>query len=205
MNEKEFERVKADMEIIKEAAGLNLPFGWDSVFVNITLLPLMGIYYLTYYFRFSNSSSLIWSLVPLVFILGIMGYLRIRYRKGTGRSAAKRNEYGFTFYSNVVIGLVAAGYFWCARAKGLNTIDVATGIILMVGVFGILLACFMKGRLYYLGGSIPLILWGGSMMIWNTDSIVVLNACLTAIIGGIAMGCIQTIQIKASERRNATN
>jgi hypothetical protein len=204
MNEKEFERVKADMEIIKEAAGLDLPFGWDSVFMNMVLLPLMGIYYLIFYFGFSNRSSWLWSLVPAVVLFAAMGYLRVRYRKSTGRSAAKRNEYGFTFYSNVVIGLAAAGYFWWARAKGLNTIDVATGIILMVGVFGILLAFFMKGRLYYLGGSIPLLLWGGSMMIWNTDSIVVLYACLTAIIGGIAMGCIQTIQIKASEKRNAT-
>lgn len=205
MDNKEFERLKTDMEIIKEAAGLDLPFGWDAVLVNITLLPLMGIYYLIYYFSFSDRSSWLWSLVPLVFILGVMGYLRVRYRKSTGRSAAKRNEYGFTFYSNVVIGLVAGGYFWWARAKGLNTTDVATGIILMGGVFGILLAFFMKGRLYYLGGSIPLVLWGGSMMIWNTDSIVVLYACLTAIIGGIAMGCIQTIQIKASERINAAN
>ncbi len=205
MDNKEFERVKADMEIIKEAAGLSLPFGWDSVLMHIVLFPLMGIYDLILYFGFTHRPSPIWSLVPAVFLLGAMGYLRARYRKSTGRSAAKRNEYGFTFYGNVVIGLVAAGYFWWARTKGLNTIYIASGIILMLGVSGILMAFFMKGRLYYLGGSIPLILFGVSMMIWDTTSIVVLNICLTAIISGIATASIQTVQIKASERRNAAN
>ncbi len=112
---------------------------------------------------------------------------------------------GFTFYSNVIVGLVAGIYLCWARARGLDTAYIGCGIVLMVGAFGILLAFFMKGRLYYLGGSIPLSLLGMTMLIWTTPKIVILNACLALIVGGIAMGSIQAIQIKASERINATN
>ena len=126
-------------------------------------------------------------------------------KKNKEKIAAKRKEYGLAFYGNIVIALVAGGYCWWARAKGLNSIDIITGPILMAGVFGILMAFMKKGRLYYLGVNIPVMLCGVSMMIWDTISIVVLNACLALIIGGIATACIQTIQIKASERINAAN
>ncbi len=34
MSKSEFERVKKDVEVIKQAVGLELPFGWDSVLFN---------------------------------------------------------------------------------------------------------------------------------------------------------------------------
>ena len=100
---------------------------------------------------------------------------------------------------------MAGVYLYWARARGLDTAYIGCGLVLMCGAFGILLAFFVKGRLYYLGGSIPLSLLGITLLIWTTPKIVILNACLALIVGGIAMGCIQAIQIKASERINATN
>ena len=101
--------------------------------------------------------------------------------------------------------MVAGAYIFWARAKGLDITAIGAGLGLMLGVFGVLLAIFMKGRLYYLGGSIPIILLGISFLVWTTDKIVILNSCLALIIGGIAMGCIQTFQLKANERKNANN
>jgi len=204
METKELERVKSDIEIIKEAAGLELPFGWDSAFVNLILYPITGIWILIYLYV-AKKPTPFWVIVTFAVVLGILGYLRFRYRKSTGRSSAKRNEYGFTFYSNIAIGLVAGAYIFWARAKGLDTTTVGAGLALMLGVFGVLLAIFMKGRLYYLGGSIPIILLGISFLVWTTSKIVILNCCLALIIAGIAMGCIQAFQLKANERRNAIN
>lgn len=188
----------------REIAGLNLPFGWDSALVNLILYPITGIWIL-FYFYVAKKPTPFWVTVPFAVLLGILVYLRFRYRRSTGRSSAKRNEYGFTFYSNIAIGLVAGAYIFRARAKGLDTTVIGGGLALMVGVFGVLLAIFMKGRLYYLGGSIPIILLGISFLIWTTSKTVILNSCPALIIGGIAMGCIQAIQLKANERINAIN
>lgn len=204
MSKSDIERAKEDIETIKEVVGFELPFGWDSVLMNIILYPLTGIWILSYWW-IADKPSRFWVAVPAAILLGAMGYLRFRYRKSTGRSSAKRNEYGFSFYSNIAIGLVAGSYLLWARSKGLSTKDIGSGLVLMVGIFGILLAFFMKGRLYYLGGSIPVILLGISLIVWPTPKIAILNCCLTIIVGGIAMGCIQTIQLKANERRNANN
>ncbi len=204
MSKSDIEQVKEDIETIKEVVGFELPFAWDSVLVNLILYPITGIWIL-FYLYVANKPTPFWVTVPFVGLLGILGYLRFRYRKSTGRSSAIRNEYGFTFYSNIALGLVALPYILWARAKGLDTTVIGGGLALMVGVFGILLAIFMKGRLYYLGGSIPIILLGISFLVWTTSKILILNSCLALIIGGIAMGCIQTFQLKANERRNANN
>ena len=42
MSVSELERVKEDIATIKEAAGLELPFGWDSVWLNLIGLPFVG-------------------------------------------------------------------------------------------------------------------------------------------------------------------
>ena len=204
MSKSDIEQVKEDIETIKEVVGFELPFAWDSVLVNLILYPITGIWIL-FYFYVAKRPTPFGATVPFVVLLGILGYLRFRYRKSTGRSSAKRNEYGFTFYGNIVLGLVAGTYLFWTRAKGLDITAIGAGLGLMLGVFGVLLAIFMKGRLYYLGGSIPIILLGISFLVWTTSKIVILNSCLALIIAGIAMGCIQAFQLKANERRNAIN
>lgn len=47
----ELERVKQDIATIKEAAGLELPFGWDSVWVNLIGLPFVGAWMMAYNVR----------------------------------------------------------------------------------------------------------------------------------------------------------
>ena len=39
----ELERVKQDIATIKEAAGLELPFGWDSVWAHLIGVPCIGV------------------------------------------------------------------------------------------------------------------------------------------------------------------
>ena len=44
MSKKELERVKEDIEIIKEAAGLELPFGWEDVWINLYLILVKKVW-----------------------------------------------------------------------------------------------------------------------------------------------------------------
>ena len=198
MDNDDLKRVREDMATIREAAGLDLPFGWDSVWMNVILLPAVGIWYLAYA-GLAQARAPLGLYVPVVILLAGMAYLRFRCRKSTGRSPAQRNEYGFAFYGNLAFALLAGAYLWWVRAKGIDTAHVGCGLVLMAGSFGILLAIFMKDRLYYLGGSIPVFCLGLSLLVWTSPQIVIFNACLALIVGGIAMGCIQAFQIKGAK------
>jgi hypothetical protein len=204
MDKNDLERVKADIETIKEAAGLDLPFGWDSVWTNVILQPLIGIGFLIYAWLVDKPSG-IWMAIPVAILLGSKGYQRYRYRRSTGRSPAKRKEYGSELYRGAIIGLVAGGYLWWARAKGLDTAYIGCGLVLMAGAFEISNAFITREHLHRLGDGIPLFCLGLTLLLWTTPDIVILNGCLTLTVAGIATGLIQARQIKASERINATH
>ena len=202
MSVNELERVKSDLEIIKEATGLELPFGWDSVLVSLILFPATGAWWLLYWF-ISDRPSRFWMAVPIAVLAVAMGHLRFKYRQSTGRSAVKRREYGLQFYEMIVVGAIAAGYFLWARQAGLNIAYVGGGIILIGGALDIFRAFGTRGRLYYLGLDIPVMLFGFSLLIWTTPAIIIINGSIAFFLGGLAMGAIQAYQLKQVKLTNA--
>ena len=105
MEMRELDRVKEDVATIKQAAGFGLPFGWDSFWANLIGVPCIGVCCLIYWL-ISDSPSRYATAVPTVLLLSLLGYMRFRYRRGTGRSATERREYGAQFYGTVVLVLV---------------------------------------------------------------------------------------------------
>jgi uncharacterized membrane protein HdeD (DUF308 family) len=204
MNSNELKKMKEDMEVMKESMGLELPFGWDTVFVSLVLLPAAGIWCL-FYMLISEQPSRLWAAIPLVIPFAAMGYLRFKYRRSTGRSAIKRREYGFNFYGSIVLGAVSAGYFIWAMRVGLDIVYLAGGLLLMCGIMSTLSAFQSRGRLHYLGGGIPVILLGISTFIWPTRDALGVNACITLIVVGLASGAIQVYQLKRNVMRNDTD
>ncbi|MCP4614703.1 MAG: hypothetical protein GY845_38980 [Planctomycetes bacterium] len=204
MNNNELTQMKEDMEVIKEAMGLELPFGWDTVFVSLVLLPAAGLWCL-FYLLISDQPSRLWAAIPLVVPFAAMGYLRFKYRRSTGRSAIKRREYGFNFYGSIVLGTISAGYFIWAIRVGLDIVYLAGGLFLICGIMATFMAFQTRGRLHDLGGAIPLILLGASTFIWPTRDALVVSACITLIVVGLATGAIQVYQLKRNEMRNDTD
>ncbi len=49
MSINELERVKQDIATIKEAAGLELPFGWDYAWLFLFAPPALGVWFLAYW------------------------------------------------------------------------------------------------------------------------------------------------------------
>jgi len=204
MSKNKLEQIKEDISVMKEVMGLELPFGWDSVFVSLVLLPAAGVWCL-FYLLISDQPSRLWAAIPLAGPFAAMGYLRFKYRRSTGRSAIKRREYGFNFYGSIVLGTAAAGYFIWARRIGLDIAYVLGGLMLIGGIMTVLMAFQTKGRLYYLGSGIPVMLLGVLALIWTTRDAIVVIACMTLIVAGLASGAIQVYQLKRSEMRNDTD
>ena len=113
----ELERVKQDIATIKEAAGLELPFGWDSVWLSLVGLPFVGVWCLAYHLVFDGHSPFIMAISVVVF-LAIMAYLKSKYKRGTGRSTTRRREYRVAFYGCIFMFPTLVAFLVWAHLPG---------------------------------------------------------------------------------------
>ncbi len=201
MSVNEIERVKEDIATIKEAAGLQLPFGWDSAWLNLIGFPCIGFGCLIYWL-ISDSPSRYVMLAPGVLLFAVLGYLRFKHRRSTGSPAIKRREYGVNFYGSIfVLAVILVLGIWAKRA-GINTAHLGSGLVTMCGLMVTLIAFQDRQRISYLASSIPLILFGISIAIWPTADAVIRNGCIAMIVGSPAMAFIMMYQLKQAGQRN---
>lgn len=204
MDTNRIDRVRKDIEIIKEAGGFELPFGWDSVLVSVVLFPGTGLWWLILWLILEKPSP-VWMVAPFILLLIILGAMRYKYRKSSGRSSVKRRAISTHLYGAVLVAAIAGGYFIWVRHIGINSAHVAGGICLMLGGVEVLKAFQGRSQLPELGTAIPLILFGLSLLIWTTPTIVVISASICISVAGLAMGSIQMYLLKQSEKRDGTD
>ena len=201
MSVNEIDRVKQDIATIKEAAGLELPFGWDYVWAILIGIPCIGVVCLIYWL-ISDSPSRYALAVPAALVLLLLGYLRFKYRRSTGRSATERREYGSQFYITVFLVVFAGGFQTWAKLAGVDIVYVASGLATMLGIM-ITFNGFSR-RVYRsaLGGGIPCILYGISIAVWPSPSAVFINLTILLFVVGPAMALIQMYQLKQAGQKN---
>lgn len=197
----ELERVKQDIATIKQAAGLELPFGWDFAWLTLIGFPFVGIWFLVYRLMFEGRSVFILA-VPGVLLLAACGYLRFKHRRSTGSSTIKRREYGINFYGSIFILAATLVLFTWARRAGINIRHISGGVIIMCGLMVMVMAFESKQRLPNLGAAIPGILFGISIAVWPTAEAVIRNGCIMLIVAGPAMALIMMYQLKQAGQNN---
>jgi multisubunit Na+/H+ antiporter MnhB subunit len=108
----ELRRVKEDLATIKEAVGLELPFGWEDVrwHLIIGVSCLIGLVWAL----LPHGMRKVWGLVPAAALaIYYMVYLRAKYRRGSGRSPVRRRgSTGTIVAACVVLPLTAAYVYW---------------------------------------------------------------------------------------------
>ena len=201
MSVTEIERVKQDIATIKEAAGLELPFGWDSVWLSLIGLPFVGAWCLIYHLVFDGHSPFIMG-ISFVIFLAVLAYFRFKYRRSTGRSAIKRHEYGVAFYGCIFVAATMAALLAWAYLAGIDIPYIASGGMTMVGLMLTLRAFESKKRLSNLGAAIPAIFFGISIAVWPSPATILTTACITLVVAGPAMAFIEMYQLKQAEQRN---
>ena len=203
MSKQELERIKEDIEIIKEASGLELPFGWEDVWLSIYLIPV-GVWLAIW--RFLPFQLLrLWRVLPVA-VLGIVYvFLRIKYRRSTGRSPMRRRGYSVVLFLTPLCGLCAGGYFvWVVRS-GRDFVSAVGGMWFFMGLMLLIFAFAERGRLFYLGWAIPAILFGITTTIWPGLNILETNVGIVLIAAGSATATIQAYQLKRSTIKNDTD
>ncbi|MCK4850522.1 MAG: hypothetical protein KAT11_04180 [Phycisphaerae bacterium] len=197
MSVNEIERVKEDIDTIKEAAGLGLPFGWDYAWLYLFAPPALGVWFLAYWLIADRPSRYV-MVAPAVLLLAVLGYLRFKHRRSTGSSAIKRREYGINFYGSIIIGAVIAVFVIWVKRTVINTAYLGSGVLIMGGLMVTLMAFQGKQRISYLGSGIPGILFGISMAVWPTADAVIRNGCIMLVVAGPATALIMMYQLKHS-------
>jgi len=203
MSKQELERIKEDIEIIKGAAGLELPFGWEDVWLSIYLIPV-GVWLALWRFLPFQLSRL-WRVLPVA-VLGIVYvFLRIKYRRSTGRSPMRRRGYSVVLFLTPLCGLCAGGYFVWVIRSGRDFVSAVGGMWFFMGLMLLIFAFAERGRLFYLGWAIPVILFGIATTIWPGLKIMEMNVGIVLIIAGSTTAMIQAYQLKRSTSKNDPN
>jgi hypothetical protein len=199
METKELERVKTDIEIIKEAAGLELPFGWEDVWLSVYLIPV-GVWLAIWRFL-PFQISRIWRILPVAVIGIVCVFLRIKYRRSTGRSPVRRRGYSVALLSIPIMILCGGGYFvWVVRS-GRDFVFAVGGTWFFMGLMLLIFAFVERGRLYYLGWAIPIMLCGIAVTIWPELNMLEMNVGIVLFAASSATAAIQAYQLKRSARK----
>ena len=203
MSTTELERVKQDIATIKQAAGFDLPFGWDYVWLHLFGLPAMGVWFLAYWLISDTPSPYVMG-VPLFLLPAVLGYLRFKHRRSTGSSAIKRREYGVNFYASVFLAVAMLVLATWAKRVGIDT-NLASIVITMLGLIRTVIAFLDEKRISYLGSSIPFILFGISIAIWPSRDTIIWGFLITLLVAGPATAFIMMYQLKQAGQINDTH
>ena len=191
----ELERVKQDIATIKEAAGLQLPFGWETVWATMFVTPAMGVWWLLCWFFLDIFSPYTFAYamfaypVPVVFPLAVFGHIRCKYRVHGKSTAAQRRGNRSSIYASIVLVAPLAVLLTWAKRAGVDMVYVAGGAATILAMMFTLTAFHCKAWLSNLGGGIVGILFGISIAIW--PNAIFINACIALLVAGPAMAFIK--------------
>jgi len=132
-------------------------------------------------------------------------FLRIKYRRSTGRSPVRRRGYSVVLFLTPVLGLCAFGYFVWVIRSGRDFVSAVGGMWFFMGLMLMIYTFAERDRLFNIGWAISIILFGIATTIWPRLNILEMGVGIVLIAGGSATAAIQAYQLKRSIRKNATN
>ena len=200
MSKREIARLKEDIGIIKEAAGLELPFGWEDVWMNLYLIPVGAWLAIWSFLPFQLSR--LWRILPVSILAIVYVLLRIKYRRSTGRSPVRRRSYSVVLFLTPILGLCGLGYFVWVIRSGHDFVFAVGGMWFFMGLMLLIFAFSQPGQLFNLGWAMPMILCGITITIWPVLNALSTDVGVVLIIAGSATAAIQAYQLKRSTDKN---
>ena len=199
MDKNNLERVKADVEIIKEAAGLKLPFGPKDIRANIIFI-VAGIL-LVLLSPLLDKLRPFWFLIilpvlsiVLMFILGILYPDTITPKEGKnccqGSFVLRWSRFAVLFLLFFNFGLWMDKFSISGHALGVM-------VIWLIGMMVALLSFSKNSQISSLGFAVPLLFIAAIGMIWQVSLYVLIGIALA--LGGVDGWIIQKYQLKENE------
>jgi len=193
----ELERVRGDLEAMREAAGLGLPFGWEDVWLNLALVPC-GAMLAVLGFVAPLGSLRLAMMVLFVLVVVVTVGLRLRYRKSTGRSPIRRREYTLGLAVGLLLAGLGAYHLFAGKARGVPMLEVGSVAMSFTAAMLLMLALTSPGRRSGLGMAAALLALGLVLPSCSPRQLFIAAPASVAV-GGLLTGLIMAWQLR-SER-----
>jgi hypothetical protein len=189
----EIERIRRDLDVMREAAGLELPFGWEDVWLSLALVPCGLV--LSGLGAWGPLSSARLGVLPLLGVVAALGVLRYRYRRRSGRSQVRRREYDLGLVAGTLLALLAGGFLAWARRLGQPT-EVMGGLaVAMAGGLCVVLGATGPGRRSCFVAAAVLLAYG-LVIPFCTPQQVVIGGGAAVMAVGLGAAAVQAWQLK---------
>ena len=202
MSHADLNRVRDDLETMKEAAGVGLPFGREDVRAGMWC-AVCGI--LISAWALLGPWEYRWViLAPLS--LAVVGGFRasVTARRQRAVEPVRWREHRLSGIVAVVAVPLAIGYTQWERQLGFPRELVGAASVFFVGVGALVFAVVNRKRLYYVGAAIPLMTFGLAIPLCSASQVVIAGGlCLMA--GGLATAGIQHWQLRSYEKDYGSN
>jgi hypothetical protein len=192
----EIVRIREDLQTIREAAGMGLPFGWADVWLSLALVPCGLIRSAAGVFGPPESRTLM-AMPGLGLIMAMVG-LRYRFRRSSGRSPVRRREYDLALGAGLLYGLLAGFFVAWAKRSGQPTGMTGAVATAMAGGLCAVLAATSPGRRYWSAPAMVLIAYGLAYPLCSPRQLVVAGGAALVVSG------LLTAAIQAGQLRRAT-
>jgi len=202
MSETGLNRVRDDLATIKQAAGLELPFGKEDVRLGLWS-AIIGVF-VTACAVFSPWEYRRMIFVPIGLAVLLTVWTSIKMRQQRTKQPGRWREQRTIGIAVLVFLPLAIGYKYWERASGRPGEMVGAASVVFFGVGVLVAAVIEKKRLYYAGGAIPLMAVGISIPLC-TPRQVMIAAGLCWITGGLAVAAIQAWQLRTNGTEHAAD
>ena len=196
MGQAEINRIREDLETIREAAGMGLPFGWEDVWLNLALVPCGLIESAAEVFG-PPERRMLMAMPALGVVVAAVG-LRYRFRKSTGRSPVRRREYDLALRAGLLYAVLAGVFLAWAKSSG-QPIQMMGGVATaMAGGLCAVLATTSPGRRYWSAAAVVLIAYGLVQPLCSPRQLAVAGSTAMGV-AGLLTAAIQAEQLRRGD------
>lgn len=191
--ESDVERMKADLGVLRQAAGLEPPFGREDVRAHLAVAA--GGAVALVWALLPTGLPAQWGTVPLILVgVGYVTWMRTKYRRSSGRSPVRRREYTSEIVGIFVLGAFALVYRLWAGKLGISTTIAGSAGMFVFGLAMLIPVLRDRNRLPDLGVAVPLMVCGLVIPFCPVSLWVVLGA--TFMIAGLATAALMAYHLK---------
>ncbi len=200
MEGNELDQVREDIDTIKSAVGMELPFGWVDVWLNWVGACAGGFVFLMSVLQ--GEFNILWGAALFIPIGLSTVVLRIKYRKSTGRSATRRREYSFGIILFIVVVAPLIFFLEWGLSQGISHELILGIIFFMLGLICLVMAISNYARLCVIGFSISFMAMGLTYPFYAEKWPFGAFLGMAIAIGGTISASIMTLQLRRQARIN---
>lgn len=202
MNQESVDRIRGDLEILKQAAGLDLPFGRHDVAASLWLAGcgvLLGVWAALAPWEYRGVVF-----VPIALVILAGAWSAWQAHRNRAVSPAAWREHRLSIRGVLIATPLVVAYLLWQKSLGLPRGGAGGAALFLFGVAALVLALADRRRMYYLAGAIPLMAWGIAVPMLAPDQVIVAGG-IAMTVGGLAAAAIQSVQLRRTKAADGSH